>query len=51
MRFILDIVLHSTLGTVCPKRYSIIFYDVENTVFIGVSVSNAFGVLCYSKLC
>ena len=37
MRFIIDILLHSTLRTVCPKWCSIIFYDTENTMLNGVS--------------
>ena len=51
MRFISNILLHSTLCIVCPKGCSIIFYDVENSVLNGASVSNAFEVLCYLKLC
>ena len=50
MRFTSDSLLFSTLGTVCPS-YSIIFYDRENTMLTEISVSNAYGALCYSKLC
>ena len=51
MRFVSGILLHSTLGTVCPKLYSIIFDYVENAMLIGVPVSNKSEVLCFSKLC